>query len=120
MKLHYDTPMREFKILLDKAVAEKCSIMVNKAEMKQLITHAESATLFPAFTNDKKNRLMRFDQQIKELKKRASSPTVTQDELQNLWDQESRIDRQKRSLNDEIPSTVVTHNGITVQVALNV
>lgn len=121
MKLQYATPMQELKLLLQTAEATPgISILVNKAEMKALVTHAEALTMFPEYVNGQKAKHMRFDQQLNEIRQRSASPTITQEALQSLWDSQSRIERQKRQSQDEVPSTIKTLNGITIQVALNV
>lgn len=111
--------MHELKLLLQTAVDSKCSILVSKAEMKALVTHSEASTMFPGFINGQKNKLMRFDQQLNEIRQRCANP-VSQEALQSLWDNQSRIERQKRQLGEEVPNVIQTHNGITIQVALNV
>jgi len=119
MKIAYSDPMQELKLLLDQAVSiPNAFVVLTKSEMAAVVRHTESQKLFPAYFTRQATRKQQLEMKMVESKKRVNNPSISQEALQDEWDIQTRLERQIRSLEEEVPTELRSESGVTVKVSM--
>lgn len=119
MKISYENPMTELKVLLDQAAAiEGTFIVVTKSEMAAIVKNAGAKELFPNYFSRQSTRKQQIDMKMNESRKRTNSPTISPEALQEQFDIQTRLERQLRAIEDEVPTELRSASGVTVKVAM--
>lgn len=122
MKIQYSHPMLELRATLTniESISDPVIILVSKQEMRELVRHGEAPQMFPQHFSHLASRRNSLEERLRKSKKDANSPTISTEAMQEQFDIQSRLEKQIRFLDDEIPQETKTHNGVIVRVALNV
>lgn len=125
MKISYENPMVELKILLDTLAGtdgassvDGAFIVVTKSEMSVIVKNTGAKELFPSYFNRQAVRKQQLAVKMEESRKATNSPTITPEALQEQFDIQSRLERQMRTLEDEVPTELRSASGVVVKVAM--
>lgn len=119
MKIAYSDPMQELKLLLEQSAAQPGSfVILTKGEMSAIVKHTEAPKLFASYFTRQANRKQQIEMKLKESKKKVNNPTITQGDLQAEWDVQTRLEKQMRAIEDEVPTELRSDSGVTVKVSM--
>lgn len=119
MKLVFNNPMTELLQLIAAAESQKdVSISITKSEMSSIIKHPNSPKLFPSYFTRYATRKQHITLKMNEIKKKLNSPSLLEADMQIHWDEQTRLERQMRNLEDEVPTELRTESGIDIRVSI--